>query len=105
MDFAPAGLVALLALLIPLLALVLSRSRSAWFSRRRSPPAKGRVNILTIEDVADICGVSSRVVRQWIEQGLPVIRLGKVVLIHPEDLAAFFEKHRARDGPGSDSSS
>jgi excisionase family DNA binding protein len=104
MDFAPAGLVALLALLIPLLALVLSRSRSAWFSRGRSLPAKGRVNILTIEDVADICGVPGRVVRQWIEQGLPVIRLGNVVLIHPEDLAAFFEKHRARDGPGSDSS-
>src|SRR5215212_1055407 len=49
----------------------------------------------TVEQVAQHCSVSSRTTRRWIEAGvLRAHRLGHVVRVSQEDLAAFLAAHR-----------
>jgi excisionase family DNA binding protein len=50
---------------------------------------------LTVEQVAQRCSVSTRTTRRWIEAGaLQAYRLGHLVRISEEDLAAFLAGHR-----------
>lgn len=59
----------------------------------RTPAATSRGKpsaLLTAEDVAEYIGSSTRHVRRLIERGeLPIIRIGKLVRITPDDLARF----------------
>lgn len=49
-----------------------------------------REALLTIDEVAERCRVSSRTVRRWIGAGdLPAHRLGRQLRIAPNDLSAF----------------
>lgn len=86
----PAFLYAMSALVVTVV-IVSIRNRSTLFgpSKRRLPT----VNILTIRDTADVCGVSVREVRRWIERGLSVVRIGRVELVRPRDLEMFFADH------------
>jgi excisionase family DNA binding protein len=48
-----------------------------------------------VEQVAQRCSVSSRTTRRWIEAGaLRTHRLGSLVRISEEELAAFLAAHR-----------
>jgi len=50
---------------------------------------------LTVEQVAQRCSVSTRTTRRWIEAGaLRAYRLGSLVRVSEEDLAAFLAAHR-----------
>lgn len=50
-------------------------------------------NMLTVDDVADIFGVSTTTVNKWINSNdLPALRVGAVRRIYLEDLKKFFEK-------------
>ena len=54
--------------------------------------------LLTIEEVAKICGVSSRSVRRWIDRDeLPAVRIGRLVRVTECDLQRFFDRHRTCD--------
>src|SRR5829696_4746607 len=73
------------------------RLGSAQRSRAgQSPPASRPPGpLLTVEQVAQRCSVSSRTTRRWIEAGvLRAHRLGALVRISEEDLAAFLAAHR-----------
>ena len=49
--------------------------------------------LLTVDDVAQICRVSPRTVRRMIAAGrLPFIRLGRAVRVHPSALAEVIAK-------------
>jgi excisionase family DNA binding protein len=49
-----------------------------------------RVNYLTVKDVAEKFGRSTRRVTQWIQAGkLPATLIGGVYLIHPADVEKF----------------
>jgi excisionase family DNA binding protein len=62
-------------------------------SSNKYPPGGGR--FLTIQDVAEILGVSARTIRRWIgPDGLRVHRFGKAVRIAQDDLLLFQAKHR-----------
>ncbi len=59
---------------------------------RKSPPLEP---LLTIKDVAEVCVVSTKTVRRWIQSGeLPAIRLGRQWRIVPKDLARFIRDNR-----------
>jgi excisionase family DNA binding protein len=59
------------------------RDRATAAARRRAAPA-----LLTIPDVADHLGASTRHVRRLVERGLlPVHQLGRLVRVGPDDLA------------------
>ena len=50
--------------------------------------------LLTVDDVAEQCGVSQRTVRRWIASGnLTIVRLGRIVRIRPRDLELFITHH------------
>ncbi len=52
-------------------------------------------HIWTVEQVAQRCSVSTRTTRRWIEAGvLRGHRLGHLVRVSEEDLAAFLAAHR-----------
>jgi excisionase family DNA binding protein len=60
---------------------------------RRQPLAR----LLLIDDVAEGLGVSTRTVRRLIAKGeLVACRLGRLVRIHPDDLAAYIDRRRGR---------
>ena len=49
----------------------------------------------TVEQVAERCSVSPRTTRRWIQAGeLRAHRLGHLVRVSEEDLAAFLAAHR-----------
>jgi excisionase family DNA binding protein len=51
---------------------------------------------LTVEQIAERCAVSTRTTRRWIDAGaLRAHRLGHLVRVSEEDLAAFLAAHRA----------
>lgn len=53
--------------------------------------------LLTVDDVAEHIGSSTRHVRRLIDRGqLPVVRLGKLIRITPEDLARLIAVSRQR---------
>jgi len=50
---------------------------------------------LTVEQIAERCAVSTRTTRRWIDTGaLRAHRLGHLVRVSDEDLAAFLAAHR-----------
>ena len=54
--------------------------------------------LLTIEEVAELCGVSTRTVRRWIDQDqLPAVRIDRVVRVAERDLQQFLDRHRTCD--------
>ncbi len=86
---------ALLPLILVAVLLLLTRVQGG-LRMLSSKPSQSRpqVQILTLRDVADVCGVSDRVVRRWIRQGLPTVHPSKgVILVRPKDLETFFEDH------------
>jgi excisionase family DNA binding protein len=53
--------------------------------------------LLVIEQVGEILGVSARTIRRLIEKGeIKRCRLGRSVRVHPDDLAAYIDRHRGR---------
>lgn len=48
-----------------------------------------------VPEAAEVADVSTRTVRSWIKQGLPVLSLERPVLIRGDDLIAFIKKQRA----------
>ncbi len=80
-------LVPVCALFVILLFLVLRRKLSRHASRRLDD------KILTVQDVAELCGVSPRTVRQWFRGGLPVARIGSTQLVRRKDLDGFVDNH------------
>lgn len=52
--------------------------------------------LLKINEVADICRVSTKTVRRWIEKAeLAVIRLGHLLRIERKELARFMHERRS----------
>ncbi len=85
------GIPLAIVFLLGAVVLIVSRMRGSTSHRR---PAN-RLDVFTIADVAETCGVSEQEVRQWIENGLVVARPSvKVVLILKKDLDKFFEDVR-----------
>jgi excisionase family DNA binding protein len=67
-------------------------SRGTGSARRGQPITK----LLTIDEVAEVLNVSPRTVRRLIDEGaLPVHRLGRLVRISDDDLAAFLAANRS----------
>jgi excisionase family DNA binding protein len=53
--------------------------------------------LLRIHQVAEGLDVSARTVRRLIAKGeLVACRLGRSVRVHPDDLAAYIDRHRGR---------
>ena len=49
--------------------------------------------LLTVSEVAEVCRLSTRTVRRWIERGeLPAHRLGRQVRISEKDLKIFLRE-------------
>jgi excisionase family DNA binding protein len=58
---------------------------------RREPVSR----LLLIDQVAEGLGVSTRTVRRLIAKGeLVACRLGRLVRVHPDDLAAYIDRQR-----------
>ncbi|MEQ8694524.1 MAG: helix-turn-helix domain-containing protein [Gammaproteobacteria bacterium] len=52
-------------------------------------------NLLTVAKTAELLSVSIKQVRRLIERNdLPHVRIGRRVLVHPDDLEAFIARHR-----------
>jgi excisionase family DNA binding protein len=79
--------------LIAAAAVITAAARSLPRQRERSRRWPQVNAVLTIEDVADLCAVHPRTVRQWIAAGLPVVRIEKVVRVRARDLDWFIEQH------------
>ena len=63
-----------------------------------NPKSALPARLLTIEEVAKICGVSIRSVRRWIDRDeLPAVRIGRLVRVGDRDLQQFFDRHRTCD--------
>jgi excisionase family DNA binding protein len=62
---------------------------------KETRPSSLTDRLLTLQNVADRCQVSSRTVRRWVDDGeLIVHRLGRSIRIHPEDLNTFIKTRR-----------
>jgi excisionase family DNA binding protein len=56
------------------------------------------VVMLTVKDVARICRVTTRTVRNWYGKGdLKVIKAGGRILIQPADLKSFLKRELSRE--------
>jgi len=56
------------------------------------------MNLLTLQESADLVHVSFPTMRRWIDRGeLPVMRLGRVVRVRPEDLEILIESRIVRE--------
>jgi len=82
-------------LLVPLSALVLALFFLALLRRRQShtPTRRRDDKLLTVEDVAQICGVKPHTIRKWFRDGLPAARIGRTELVRRKDLDAFVDNH------------
>ena len=97
LPFVPFVLLAALPL-IAILLLLIKGSKGGVPRSTYSPP---RVEILTVEDVAKACDVSSKVVQQWANNGLAVVCPSKgIVLVRPQDLEKFFADNLAVSAGG-----
>tara|TARA_R110002072_G_scaffold158989_4_gene310074 strand:+ start:15750 stop:16112 length:363 start_codon:yes stop_codon:yes gene_type:complete len=69
--------------------------------------AQGRAT-LTVNEIADACGVSAKTIRRWIElEGLPTVRLPAagarpITLIIPSDLDAWLAESRHQSSATED---
>jgi excisionase family DNA binding protein len=60
----------------------------------------GFPKLLSIEEVAEILGLSTRTVRRLIAKGeLTVCYFGRAVRAHPDDLARYIDRHRGHRSP------
>ena len=60
-----------------------------------SPVTRRSSALLTVEQVAERCSVSTRTTRRWIKAGeLRAHRLGHLVRVSEDDLATFLAAHR-----------
>jgi excisionase family DNA binding protein len=74
---------------------------TALLAPARSPDA-GTLVLLSVEDVASALQASTRQIRRLIASGeLLIVRIGKLVRIHPADLDAFIE-HRRQQATAKD---
>jgi len=80
-----------IAVMLAFLFLILLALRSR--TRRNTPTRRRDDKVLTVQGIADICDVSSRTVRQWFRDGLPVARIGRTELVRRKDLDAFVDNH------------
>jgi excisionase family DNA binding protein len=68
----------------------MQRNLRARSKGMKADPADRR--LLTVQQVAEICGISPKTVRRWIASGeLHVYRLGRQLRVSPSDLAAFLK--------------
>ncbi len=59
------------------------------------PDNVASLRFLTIGEIAEICGCSTKQVRRWIARGdLVVHRLGRLIRIAPRDLDTFLKLRR-----------
>lgn len=50
----------------------------------------------TVEEASELLACSVKTTRRLIEAGaLPVVRIGRLVRVHPEDLRRFINAHRS----------
>jgi hypothetical protein len=59
---------------------------------------EGQLEKMTICEVAKAMGVCERTVNNWRRQGLRVIKIGRKCWVLVEDLRAFVESHRTKEG-------
>ncbi|WP_425342578.1 helix-turn-helix domain-containing protein [Rubellimicrobium aerolatum] len=60
------------------------------------PPASSLEPLLSLEDTAEVLGCSIRTLRRLIDADeLPVVRLGRLVRVHPRDLDRFIAGRRS----------
>ena len=79
--------------LCPSLLLIFPASTKT--ARKRPSPDAYPPALLTVDDVAEHIGASTRHVRRLIERGqLPIIRIGKLVRVAPDDLARLIAARR-----------
>jgi excisionase family DNA binding protein len=85
-------------LLPPLISSAREPSRRLIVTKRNSSKIRTDplLRLLNIGEVADVLGVSIKTVRRRIEAGeLPVIRDGRVVRVHPNDLDRYVASRRS----------
>ena len=59
-------------------------------------PGPALPRLLSLEDTAEVLGCSMKTLRRLIEaKKLPVVRLGRLIRVHPEDLARLIAGHRS----------
>ena len=63
------------------------------FLRKRPSHTRPDDKILTVRDVAKLCGVKPRTVHKWFREGLPVSKIGRIKLVRRKDLDAFVDNH------------
>ena len=64
-------------------------------------PDSCAVSLLTVPQAAAALAVSERTVRSMIAAGaLPIVRVGRAIRIHSDDLRAFVEERRGVAGNG-----
>jgi excisionase family DNA binding protein len=74
------------------------RSQASNAPATAHTPSRARpvTKLRTIDETADLFGISSRSVRRLVDSGaLPVIRLGRSVRISDPDIAAFLAANRS----------
>lgn len=59
-------------------------------------PSTPLPRLLSLEDTAEVLGCSMKTLRRMIEaKTLPVVRLGRLIRVHPEDLTRLIAGHRS----------
>lgn len=62
---------------------------------KETRPSSLSDRLLTLQNVADRCQVSTRTVSRWVDDGeLVVHRFGRSIRIHPQDLDTFIKTRR-----------
>jgi excisionase family DNA binding protein len=85
-------------LLLPLISSAREPSRRLIVTKRNSSKIRTDplLRLLNIGEVADVLSVSIKTVRRRIEAGeLPVIRDGRVIRVHPNDLDRYVASRRS----------
>lgn len=54
------------------------------------------INLLTLEEIAERFKVTSRTIYNWIDGGMPVMKIGGVIRFDPEEVTAWMKQKRTR---------
>lgn len=54
------------------------------------------INLLTLEEVAEKFKVTSRTIYNWIDRGMPVMKIGGVIRFDTEEIRAWMKQKRTR---------